>query len=93
MVDYTAPSSVAINQKSPLRLKVGATFTLTATVKGKYKNYTPRKNLTWTTSQRNVVSVTNKSNGAIKALQPGRAIITVRTDNGKKDTIEVIVTR
>ena len=93
VVDYHAPASVSIKQKSPLRIKVGQTFNLSATVKGAYKNYSPRVNLTWTTANASYVKVTSASKGTIKGMKPGWAMVTVTTDNGKKDKIKVIVSK
>lgn len=77
------PASIEFN-KTSLRLAVGATGTLTYNVLPSYAIY----NVKWENDSPDIVSI---SNGCIEAKKPGKANITVTTDNGKKATCEVIV--
>lgn len=79
-------SSVKLN-KSRLTMNIGDVETLVATI-------TPRdasnKNLTWSSSNRRVLSV--DADGKIEALRAGTATITVKTEDGSyTDTIRVTV--
>lgn len=77
--------SVKLKEGKAATLKVGKKLTLHAKV-------TPTKvvtKLTWTTSNKKVATVTSK--GVVKAINPGKAVITVRTANGKKAKLTVTV--
>jgi len=80
----TKPASVKLN-KTKASLKVGKKLTLKATVKPAGVKTT----LTWSSSNKKVATVTKK--GVVKAIKPGKATITVRTDNGKKASCKVTV--
>lgn len=69
----TVPSSVSLSS-STLSLNVGASSTLTATVR---PSTATDKSVTWSTSDRAVASVS--SSGRVTALSAGTAIITVTT--------------
>lgn len=78
------PKKITLN-KSKATLAVGDTLTLKTTI-------TPddaETGLTWSSSAPKVAKVSNK--GKVTALKPGKATITVKTDNGKtaKATITV----
>ncbi len=74
--------------KTSVELTEGDELTLTATVN---PDNATNKNLTWSSSDDVVASV---SNGKITALKAGKATITVKTDDGGKTaTCEVIVVR
>ena len=79
-----APTKVTLNKKS-LLLKVGETFKL----KAKLPSKTASNKITWTSSNKNVATVSNS--GKVKAKAAGSATITVKTFNGKKMTCKVTV--
>ena len=70
-------TGVTLN-KTSANLTVGDTETLTATVA---PSNATNKNVTWSTSDASVATV---SNGAVKAVAPGTATITVTTVDGSK---------
>lgn len=72
-------------KKKTLTLKKGKTYTLKATMKPKNSTDTVK----WKSSNKKVVSVTQK--GKIKALKKGKATITVTTSSKKKATCKVTV--
>ena len=76
-----AKASIKLN-KSALSLSLAKKYTLKATVTGKSKN------VTWSTSNKYVVRVTQ--NGVLKPVSRGRAVITA-TANGKKAQCVVTV--
>ena len=71
--------------KNSIRINVGETNTLTATVA---PADTTDKTVTWTTSDANVATI---SNGIVTAIGSGNATITVTTANGKTATCLVTV--
>lgn len=77
------PASIEFTKPS-LRLAVGATEILTYSVSPSYAIY----DVTWESNNPNIVSVSNRR---IEAKKPGKAIITVTTDNEKKAICEVTV--
>ena len=81
----TPPTSVKLN-KTSLTIGKGKTATLKATV-NPTKNVTS-KTVTWTTSNKNVVTV---KNGKITAKKVGTATITAKTVNGKIAKCKVTV--
>ena len=78
------PKSVKLS-KTKLTLETGNTAKLKATIKPA-KVYSTK--LTWTSSNKKVVTV---KNGKLTAVKAGKATITVRTANGKKATCKVTV--
>lgn len=80
-----AATKVTLN-KTSLTLNVGKSYTLKGTIS---PSDTTTKTLTWSTSNSDVVTVTEK--GVIKAVGKGEATITVKTSNGKKVTCKVTV--
>ena len=96
---YTATSTVTV-EKSPVvpvtgvkldkttaSINVGETVTLTATV---LPSDATNKNITWSTSNSKVATV---SNGVVKAVAAGNATITVTTEDGSHTaTCELTVT-
>ena len=72
-------------KKKTLTLKKGKTYTLKATMKPKNSTDTVK----WKSSNKKVVSVTQK--GKIKVLKKGKATITVTTSSKKKATCKVTV--
>ena len=79
------PTSVKLNATSKT-IQKGKTYTLVATVAP--SNATNKK-LTYSSSNKNVATVT--SNGTIKAINYGTAVITVKTSNKKTVTCKVTV--
>lgn len=78
--------SVSLNVKT-LNLKVGELFNLSGTIK--HTGKLPDNTVTWSTSDNKVAVVTG---GLVTAAGPGRAVITIKTVNGKTDTCTVTVT-
>ena len=79
-----APSKVTLNKKTAT-LEVGDTLQL----KAKLPSKTASNKITWTSSNKNVATVSN--NGKVTAEGEGTATITVKTFNGKKATCKVTV--
>ena len=69
--------SISLDQ-TKIELTEGDELTLTATVK---PDNATNKNVSWTSSNESVASVTN---GVVTAIKSGTAIITVKTDDGGK---------
>ena len=89
-------SGVLINDKYPYSVKIKNNFSNTLYIGKSYQfeaNFTPcytnRNNLTWTSSNSNVLSIDN--NGKAIAKKAGTVKITVKTENGKTDSITVTV--
>ena len=85
VTDPNAPTKVSIEQGDKATLRVGEKLKLTAVVKPDKA----KTELTWTSSDRSVATVSKK--GVVKARKPGKADITVTTDNGKTATIRIKV--
>lgn len=83
-VKTPAVRKVKLNKKK-LTIKKGKTFKLKAAVSP--SNAITR--LTWKSSKKKIVKI-NK-NGKGKALKKGKAVITVKSSNGKKATCKIIV--
>ena len=84
-VTVTAKSPTSVSLKSSLSLEVGDTYTLTPTV-------TPsdaETSYSWSSDNSGVATVSQY--GVVTAKSAGTANITVKTDNGKTATCEVIV--
>jgi len=82
-----AITKVSLN-KTNLNLTKGASNTLTATITP--SNTTQSKQVTWTSSNNNVATVS--SSGKVTAKNAGTAVITAKTSNGKTATCKVTVT-
>ena len=80
------PTKVTLNRTSAT-LRVKGTLTLKAAITPSYAAL--KSNLTWSTSNSTVVTV---SGGKLTARKKGTATITVKTGNGKKATCKVTVT-
>ncbi|URZ08380.1 leucine-rich repeat domain-containing protein [Clostridium felsineum] len=78
LVKKVHPNSISIN-KATDNLKIGDTDTLKASFS---PDNTTNKDLTWTSSNSNIVSVDNSGN--IKALANGTASITATSNDGQK---------
>ena len=81
----TSPTGVTLN-KASTTLNLNGTETLTATVTPITAN---NKTVTWSSGNSNIATVT--SDGVVKAVASGTAIITARTSNGKTATCNVTV--
>lgn len=91
-VTYSAPEQVAVTgmtlEKKSIEVEKGKTETINAIITP--ENAT-RKAITWTSSDTNVATVTN---GVVKGISAGTAIITATTKDGHfTDTCEVTVTQ
>ena len=91
-VTYSAPEQVAVTgmtlEKKSIEVEKGKTETINAIITP--ENAT-RKGITWTSSDTNVATVTN---GVVKGISAGTAIITATTKDGNfTDTCEVTVTQ
>ena len=89
-VTYSAPEQVAVTgmtlEKKSIEVEKGKTETINAIITP--ENAT-RKGITWTSSDTNVATVTN---GVVKGISAGTAIITATTKDGNfTDTCEVTV--
>lgn len=78
-------TAVVLNTKT-LTLKPGEGFALSATV---YPSTATEKTISYTTSDISVASVT--TNGVIKAVSSGSAVITASASNGIKASVSVVV--
>lgn len=91
-VTYSAPEQVAVTgmtlEKKSIEVEKGKTEAINAIITP--ENAT-RKGITWTSSDTNVATVTN---GVVKGISAGTAIITATTKDGNfTDTCEVTVTQ
>ena len=77
-------SSITLNVTS-ISLNIGDSKTITATIN---PSNAANKNVTWSSSNTSVVTV---SNGVVKAIGKGTATITVKSNNGKTATVQVTV--
>ena len=80
----TAPRKIAF-ARTICSVKKGKTIKLTA----KLTPTRAKTTLTWTTSDKKVATVTQK--GVVKGVKKGTATITVKTANGKKASVKVVV--
>jgi len=78
------PTKVTLN-KSSLTLATNKTYTLKHT----FNSTKARADVTWSSSNTKVAKVNSK--GKITPIAPGKATITIKTANGKKDTCKVTV--
>lgn len=79
------PSRITIDAENSMEIAIGEEFTLDV-VFSPENSYSPVK---WASSSKKVVSV--DAGSAIAALKKGIATITVKTANGKKDTVKIRV--
>ncbi|MBR5175195.1 MAG: Ig-like domain-containing protein [Bacteroidales bacterium] len=88
--DFTVPEGIRVESisldKTELELAIGCTATLTATV---LPENASNKNVSWSSDNESVATVS--SNGEVKGIAKGNAIITVKTEDGDK-TATCIVT-
>lgn len=86
VVDPKAPTSVKLNHTGTVKLKMGQTLQLTATIA---PDTAKDAKLTWTTSRKRYATVSSK--GLVTAKRVGTATITVKAANGKKATVKIKV--
>ena len=85
-----SPETVTLNKTSEtLDLNGTKTLQLQATIAP--ANANTNKNLTWTTSNKDVATVS--ATGLVTGIKEGKATIKVATENGKEATCEVTVTK
>lgn len=77
---------VEIVEKDKTKLQVGQTLTLSTIVT---PDNTTDKSVKWISSNKDVLKV--NSDGRIEAKSKGTSTLTVKTSNGKTDTMEIIV--
>lgn len=80
-----APKKITL-KKTNITLKKGKTYQIKAKLPSKSASY----KITYTSSKKSVVKVIS-AKGKIKALKKGKAVITVKTFNGKKAKLKVTV--
>ncbi len=85
VVDPYAPTGVSLDQTGTVKLRVGETLRLKATLEP--ENAVSK--LKWCSSRKRVAKVSSK--GLVKALKAGTTTITVRTANGKTAKVKIKV--
>lgn len=85
VVDPYKPTGIELNKSGTVELNLGSTMYLWTTLQPS----TAKTALTWTSSDKKVATV--NTNGIVTALKEGTATITVKTTNGKTDTVKVKV--
>ena len=85
VVDPSIPDSVSLSHKGTVTLRVGETLKLGASV----FPATATTTLRWITSKKRVAVV--DGSGVVTALKRGKAVITVKTANGKKARVKIKV--
>ena len=81
---FGQPTNVSLSSTT-LSMNVGDTKILTATIT---PNDVPKKDITWTSSD---ISIATVSNGTVTAISPGTVTITAKTYNGKNAKCMVTV--
>lgn len=87
VVDTSAASGVKLNKKGTVKLKVGATLKLNATV----SPATAATTLTWKSSKPAVASV--DADGNVVALKKGTCTVAVKTGSGKLAKVKIKVVK
>ena len=85
VVDPYKPTAVVLNREGTVTLNMGSRLTLYATL----QPATATRSLTWTSSSTKIATV--DANGVVTGIKEGTVTITVKTHNGKKDTVKVKV--
>jgi len=85
VVDPFKPSKVILDKSSTVTLNMGETLQLNAALQPE----TAQSKLAWSSSSKKVATV--DENGVVTPIKEGSATITVKTYNGKKDTVKVKV--
>ena len=86
VVDPTIPDSIALAPGGTVTLKKGETLSLSAVITPQTAKSAP---LTWKSSKKRVARVS--AQGVVTAVSTGKANITVKTRNGKKAVVTIIV--
>ena len=90
VVDVTAPTKVKLNKSGTVKLKVGQTLQLNATITVPEKTEANQK-LTWSSSSKKYATV--DQTGLVTGVKAGTTTITVKTNNGKKATVKIKVSK
>ena len=90
VVDPTAVTKVKLNKSGTQKLKVGKTLQLVPTITVPTKTEANQK-VTWSSSKKSVATV--DENGLVTAKKAGTATITVKSNNGKKATVKIKVSK
>ena len=90
VVDPTAVTKVKLNKSGTQKLKVGKTLQLVPTITVPTKTEANQK-VTWSSSKKSVATV--DANGLVTAKKAGTATITVKSNNGKKATVKIKVSK
>ena len=85
--DPYAPTGIKLNKSGTVKLSLGKTLQLKATVKPS----TAETTLTWSSSDNRIAKVSKK--GKVTAVKKGTATITVKTSNGKTAKVKIKVIR
>jgi len=85
VVDPYKPTKVVLDASGTVTLNMGETLQLNAALAPE----TAQSKLTWSTSSKKIAVV--DENGVVTPVKEGTATITVKTANGKKDTVKVKV--
>ena len=88
VVDPKAPTSIALNYKGTVPLKLGETLQLSATIA---PDTAKDAKLKWTSSRKKYATVSSK--GLVNAKRIGTTTITVKAANGKKATVKIRVVK
>ena len=86
VVDPTIPDDIALAPGGTVTLKKGETLSLSAVITPQTAKSAP---LTWKSSKKRVARVS--AQGVVTAVSTGKANITVKTRNGKKAVVTIIV--
>ncbi len=81
--DPYKPTAINLHQEGTLTLNMGETLTLSSSMQPD----TAISELTWTSSNKYIAAV--DENGVVSPLKEGTVTITVKTYNGKRDTVKV----
>ena len=83
--DPKKATSITLEETGTVKLKMGETLQLHASM----KPVTATSKISWKSSNKKVAKV--DKNGLVTPVKPGTVTITVKTSNGKKDTVKVKV--
>ena len=84
VTDPYKPTSIALNDSGTIKVNKGETVTLGYTLKPE----AAKADLSWKTSNKKIATV---ENGMVTGKKEGTVTITVKTHNGKQDTVKVKV--
>ena len=86
VVDPTIPTAIALAPGGTVTLKKGETLSLSAVITPETARFAA---LTWKRSRKKVARV--NAQGVVTAVAKGKANITVKTRNGKKAVVTIVV--